>query len=97
MNYNELKGTGIPKFPANSRVCFLGDSLTSGSLWVHMIFDQYLKLCPEYSVRIYDCGIGGGTADYGLARLEDDLYTFDPTHVVIMYGENDILSVLKQR
>lgn len=90
MNYNELKGTGIPKFPANSRVCFLGDSLTSGSLWVHMIFDQYLKLCPEDSVRIYDCGIGGGTAGYGLARLEDDLYTYEPTHVVIMYGENDI-------
>ncbi len=90
MNYNELKGTGIPKFPANSRVCFLGDSLTSGSLWVQMIFDLYLKMCPEDSVRIYDCGIGQGTAAYGLSVLEEDLYSFDPTHVVIMYGWNDM-------
>lgn len=88
--YNEYKGTGIPKFPANSRVCFLGDSLTGGSLWVQMLFDFYLKNFPAENIRINDCGIGQGTARYGYETLEEDLLTFDPTHVVIMYGENDI-------
>ena len=88
--YNEHKGSGIPKFPANSRVCFLGDSLTSGSIWVQIVFDYYLKNFPNDKIRIYDCGVGGGTADYGLATLSEDVYLYDPTHVVVMYGHNDI-------
>lgn len=89
-NYNDYKGRGIPVFPENSRVCFLGDSLTAGSLWVQMIFDHYLKAFPKGNIRIDDCGVGQGTAKFGLSTLEDDLYTFDPTHVVIMYGANDV-------
>ena len=61
--YNDYKGTGIPKFPADSRVCFLGDSLTSGSIWVQIIFDYYLKNFPKENIRVYDCGVGQGTAD----------------------------------
>lgn len=90
-NYNEAKGTGIPQFPANSRVVFLGDSLTGGSIWVQMIFDHYLKAFPRGNIRIHDCGVGMGTADYGLSCLEADTYTYDPTHVIIMYGFNDIM------
>jgi len=30
MNYCDYKGSGIPRFPKDSRVCFVGDSLTSG-------------------------------------------------------------------
>lgn len=88
--YNDYKGTGIPKFPADSRVCFLGDSLTSGSIWVQIIFDYYLKNFPKENIRIYDCGVGQGTADFGLSTLSEDVYLHDPTHVVIMYGHNDI-------
>ena len=88
--YSESKGTGIPVFPENSRVCFLGDSLTCGGIWVQMIFDYYLKKFPKANIRIHDCGIGQGTARYGIETMDDDLLTFDPTHVVIMYGENDV-------
>ncbi len=90
-NFIEAKGSGIPKFPRDSRVVFLGDSLTGGSLWVQMIFDYYLKAFPDENIRIYDCGVGMGTADYGLGTLEEDTLTYDPTHVVIMYGFNDIM------
>lgn len=80
----------IPVFPADSRVCFLGDSLTSGSLWVENIFDFYLEKFPKSNIRIFDTGIGGGTADYAILHNDEDLYTFDPTHVVISFSENDI-------
>lgn len=79
----------IPVFPPNSRVCFLGDSLTSG-LWVEYIFDFYLEKFPHGNIRIYDTGIGGGTCDYALAHNDEDLFTFDPTHVVINFSENDV-------
>ena len=79
----------IPVFPANSRVCFLGDSLTSG-FWVENIFDFYLEKFPQGNIRIYDNGIGGGTCDYAMAHNEEDLFTFRPTHVVISFSENDI-------
>ena len=90
MNYNDFKGSGIPKFPKNSRVCFVGDSLTAGAVWTEMIFEYYLKHFPEDKVRMYNVGIGGGTVDYEMEHLDEDLFRHNPTHAVIMYSVNDI-------
>jgi len=90
MNYNDYKGKGVPRFPKNSRVCFLGDSLTAGAIWTEMIFEYYLKNFHDDNVRIYNVGIGGGTARYEIEHLEEDLLRFAPTHVVVMYSVNDI-------
>ncbi len=80
----------IPRFPKDSRVCFLGDSMTSGALWCELIFEYYLEKFPGENIRVFDAGVGGGTARFGIENLEKDLYTFDPTHVMIMYCANDI-------
>lgn len=85
-----MKQNPIPRFPKNSRVCFLGDSITSGSLCSELIFEYYLKKFPKDNIRIFDAGVGGGTARFGLESLEDDLYTFEPTHVIVMYCANDV-------
>ena len=90
MNYCDYKGSGIPRFPKDSRVCFVGDSLTAGGIWTDMIFEYYLKNFPEDKVRIYNVGIGGGTAAYEIEHLDEDLFRHDPTHAVIMYSVNDI-------
>ena len=82
--------TKIPIFPENSRVCFLGDSLTAGSLWVEAIFEYYQKKFPGKNIRIYDAATGGGTISFAMNYLEEDILTMNPTHVVIMYCANDI-------
>lgn len=86
----DYKGSGIPQFPANARVCFLGDSLTASGLWTEIIFEEYLKNCPEKNVRIYNCGVGTSTARFAIEHYTEDLLTFSPTHIVIMYAGNDI-------
>ena len=90
MTYNDYKGSGIPRFPKDSRVCFLGDSHTAGAVWTEMIFEYYLTHFREDNVRMYNVGIGGGTARYEIEHLEEDLLRFAPTHVVVMYSVNDI-------
>ena len=52
MTYNDYKGSGIPRFPKDSRVCFLGDSLTAGAVWTEMIFEYYLTHFREDNVRM---------------------------------------------
>lgn len=90
MDYNSYKGRGIPRFPANSRVCFLGDSLTASALWTEIVFEYYLRNFPEDHVRMYNVGIGGGTARYEIEHFDEDIMRYAPTHVVVMYSVNDI-------
>lgn len=77
-------------FENNSVVCFLGDSVMSGSLMEEYIFEYYLKKFPHSGIRVYDTAVGGGTAKFGLERLDEDLFTHNPTDVFVMYGPNDI-------
>lgn len=90
ISYGDFKGKGIPKFPKDSRVAFLGDSLTAGSLWTEAIFEYYLKNFAEDNIRMYNVGVGGGTAAFALEHLDEDIMLFNPTHVVVMFSVNDI-------
>lgn len=85
------RDTRIPVFPENSRVCFLGDSLTASSLWVEIIFEYYQKKFPGKNIRVYDAGSGGGSIGFAMNYLEEDIMTLNPTHVVVMYCANDFM------
>ncbi len=80
----------IPVFSENSRVCFLGDSLTAGGLWVEILFEFYQRRFPGRNIRIYNAGTGGGTIHFAMNYLEQDILAMRPTHVVIMYCANDM-------
>ena len=75
----------IPVFPKDSRVCFLGDSITAGGLWVEAIFEYYLKKFPGGNVRIYNTGTGGGTINFAMNYLEEDILLLNPTHVICFW------------
>ncbi|MBQ7474718.1 MAG: hypothetical protein IJS78_02220 [Clostridia bacterium] len=81
----------IPIFKDGDRVAFLGDSLTSCGRWIVNIFETYLSLFPDREVRMYNLGVGGGTCEFASHYIGADLYTYDPTHVFIMFGANDML------
>ncbi len=79
----------IPKFPSGARVCFVGDSLTSCS-WSEYVYEYYLEQCPGTQLRMYNAGIGSATINFIMNYLEEDIFVWNPTHVVIMFGSNDI-------
>lgn len=83
--------TSIPKFPNDARVCFVGDSLTACSFWVQFVHEYYLANVPGSQLRVYNGGIGSATIDFMMNYIEENVMVWDPTHVVIMFGANDMM------
>ena len=84
-------------FEKNSRVCFLGDSITTQGKWIARIFDYYSTNLKDNAVTFYNCGVPGGTATAAIPRIDEDVLSWNPTHVVIMFGMNDGKSALYQK
>ena len=76
-------------FPAGSRVCFIGDSLTAQNTVQWMTVDAYKTNFPNANVEFFNCGVAGGTAASALLYLEDDVLIHNPTHAVVAFGVND--------
>lgn len=68
-------------------VCFLGDSITANGLWMAEAY-QYLR--KKYKIKCYNCGVAGGMAYRAAQYLHSNCLVYNPDHVVIMFGVNDI-------
>jgi len=75
------------KFPAGSTVCFLGDSITANGGWIRRVYQHYRK--ENIPCKLYNCGVSGDCAEHALWRLEETVFCYQPTHVVIAFGMND--------
>jgi lysophospholipase L1-like esterase len=91
-------------FKANESVLFLGDSITDsnksgvegsylwdvlGSGYVNMVNSYFLLYHPKLNLRIINQGISGNRTTDLLARLDKDVISYNPDHVVLMIGVND--------
>lgn len=81
----------LERFDDNSRVCFIGDSLTAQNAVLWMTVDCYKKSYPNNNIEFINCGVAGGTATNALDYLEDDVFPHNPTHAVVGFGVNDSL------
>ena len=79
----------MKKFENGARVCFVGDSITHGGIYLKYIIDTYRKQFPESGVEFYDCGISGGNLGNTISVYDRDIAIYDPTHIVLMIGVND--------
>lgn len=79
----------MQRFPDNSRVVFLGDSLVCQNQNLPRIIDFYKRNFPKSNVRFFNCGTAGGTAEFALKTFERDVLSIKPTHVVVSFGIND--------
>lgn len=77
------------RFPKNSRVCFIGDSITHLNLSLAYIVDYYRKNLADNKIEFYNCGISGGTVSTALSAFSEDVLPFSPTHTVVCLGMND--------
>ncbi|MFA9453554.1 MAG: GDSL-type esterase/lipase family protein [Candidatus Aminicenantaceae bacterium] len=73
----------------------LGDSITKGvrqDVSAEHIFSSILEdllLEVGLNVEVINQGVSGEKTDVALSRIEQDVLSFEPDYVVIMYGTND--------
>jgi lysophospholipase L1-like esterase len=92
-------GELVPE-PEPLLVCF-GDSLTAGYGASVPDQDDAAKAYPAYlekklTIPVHNAGVSGDTSEDGLARIEKDILSKNPRIVIIEFGANDILQVLKE-
>ena len=75
-------------FTKDSVVCFLGDSITANGQWIRRIYDYY-RHEAKIPCKFYNCGVGGDKAEHGYWRMEETVFCYQPTHVVVAFGMND--------
>lgn len=74
-------------FRDNDIVCFLGDSITASGLY---LAEVYQTLRKKYRIKCYNCGVSGGRTRDAVRYLHANCLIYNPDHVVIMFGINDI-------
>ena len=79
----------LKRFPNNSRVAFIGDSITAANLSLQWIIRAYSRIPDTDGIRFFNCGVAGGTADFAVSSYYGDIKRYNPTHAVISFGIND--------
>lgn len=75
---------------------FLGGSITQGSLaskpencYAARVYRWWQETFPLSQITFINAGIGGTTSQFGAARVEEDLLTFQPDFVLTEFSVND--------
>ncbi len=71
-------------------VCFVGDSITHSGFYHTYIYNYYLTRFTDRNIQIYNCGIGGHTAEKTLINFKWDVPKLNPTVITVMLGMNDL-------
>ena len=87
---SQLAAQTAAPFKSGDRWCVLGDSITHGGRYQHLIYLFYATRFPGQKIDIFNCGISGDSAGGALRRLEDDVLSHKPSVVSIMLGMNDV-------
>ncbi len=79
----------MQRFPKNSRVIFIGDSITAGCEYPTRVVEYYNKHLPELNVKFAVGAAAGSTYDDALKFFEAHVLPFAPTHATVYFGVND--------
>ncbi len=72
-----------------SRIVCFGDSLTRG-IGAGKGNDYPSRLAEMIGIEVINSGVSGNTTAHALARLEDDVLSYEPDVVLITLGGNDL-------
>ncbi|MGN0141399.1 MAG: SGNH/GDSL hydrolase family protein [Roseburia sp.] len=75
---------------------FLGGSITQGSLatapelcYAHRVYEWWCRTFPQTEFTYVNAGIGGTTSQFGAARADSDLLSYEPDFVIVEFSVND--------
>ncbi len=80
----------------NVTICFLGGSITQGSLsstpqtcYAYRVYSYLKEKFPAAKINYVNAGIGGTTSAFGAARADLDVLSHDPDIVLVEFSVND--------
>ena len=79
----------IKPFVEGERAAFLGNSITDGGRYHSYIWLYYMTRFPNMPISVYNCGVGGDTAYDMYKRLDNDVFSKNPTVLMVTFGMND--------
>lgn len=75
---------------------FIGGSITQGCLssmpetcYAYKVYEWWKNKFEKSEVTYVNAGIGGTPSDFGVARVEDDLLSYNPDFVIVEFSVND--------
>ncbi|MBO7363261.1 MAG: SGNH/GDSL hydrolase family protein [Lachnospiraceae bacterium] len=78
------------------RIGFLGGSITQGCLasspekcYAHKVFEWFEETFPDASFKYINAGIGATDSQFGCARAEEDLLSYEPDICFAEFSVND--------
>ena len=79
----------MERFKNGDRICFIGDSITAQNRYVALIVDHYKTFFPNEDIKIFNCGVSGGSASSMMRYFDEDVAPHKPNKIYIMLGVND--------
>ncbi|RVU01639.1 hypothetical protein EOD41_06670 [Mucilaginibacter limnophilus] len=76
-------------FKENDKVIFVGNSITHGGRYHSYIWLYYMTRFPNRRITIMNGGIGGDKISNINNRLEEDVYSKNPSRINLTFGMND--------
>ncbi len=77
-------------------VGFLGGSITQGCLsstpetcYAYLVYRWWKENFPASDVQYVNAGIGGTPSNFGVARVDDDILSYNPDFTVVEFSVND--------
>ena len=81
---------GMTPFQNNDTICLVGDSITQSGTYHSHIFLYHATRHPLMRLRFVNCGISGDSSSGMLGRLNQDVFSSNPTVVTLSAGMNDV-------
>lgn len=79
----------VKPFQEGERAVFLGNSITDGGHYHSYIWLYYMTHFPDMRITCFNAGIGGDTAFDENKRLDNDVFSKNPTFLSVTFGMND--------
>lgn len=77
-------------------ICFLGGSITQGSLsskpttcYAYKVYEWFKARFDKADIKYVNAGVGGTTSVFGAARVDRDVLSYGPDLVVVEFSVND--------
>ena len=74
-------------------ICFLGGSITQGSLssapttcYAYKVYNWFKEKFPAADITYVNAGVGGTTSAFGAARCDRDVLMHDPDMVLVEFS-----------
>lgn len=84
----------LPGVLDGARIVFFGDSITQAGVqrggYVALVADSLRALYPDRAIKVTGSGMAGDGVQNLISRLQRDVLSQDPTHVVVYVGVNDV-------